>query len=96
MELRDLEYFSVVAEHGNVRRAAEALDLSPPALSKSLRRLEKAVGAKLVKRVPKGIELTAVGSAMVDQARRIRLDDREDDQREQDVGRYRRRRRKRR
>lgn len=73
MELRDIEYFSVVAEHGNVRRAAEALDLSPPALSKSLRRLEKAVGAKLVKRIPKGVELTAVGAAMVDQARRIRL-----------------------
>jgi DNA-binding transcriptional LysR family regulator len=73
MELRDLEYFSVVAEHGNVGRAAEALDLSPPALSKSLRRLEKAVGAKLVKKIPKGIELTAVGAAMVDHARRIKL-----------------------
>ena len=73
MEFRDIEYFAVVAEHGNVRRAAEALDLSPPALSMSLRRLEKAVGAKLVRRVPKGIELTAVGTAMVDQARRIRL-----------------------
>ena len=73
MELRDIEYFAVVAEHGNVRRAAEALDLSPPALSKSLRRLEKAVGAKLVKRTPKGVELTAVGAAMVGQVRRIRL-----------------------
>jgi DNA-binding transcriptional LysR family regulator len=73
MELRDIEYFAVVAEHGNVRRAAEALELSPPALSKSLRRLEKSVGAKLVRRTPKGVELTAVGSAMVDQVRRIRL-----------------------
>ena len=73
MELRDLEYFSVIAEHGNVGRAAEALDLSPPALSKSLRRLEKAVGAKLVKKIPKGIELTTVGAAMVDHAQRIRL-----------------------
>src|SRR4030095_10260831 len=73
MELRDIEYFAVVAEHGNVRRAAEALDLSPPALSKSLRRLEKSVGAKLVKRTPKGVELTDVGVAMVGQVRRIRL-----------------------
>src|SRR5262245_39212455 len=71
MELRDIEYFAVVAEHGNVRRAAEALDLSPPALSKSLRRLEKSVGAKLVKRTPKGVELTDVGVAMVGQVRRI-------------------------
>jgi DNA-binding transcriptional LysR family regulator len=73
MEMRDIEYFAVVAQHGNVRRAAEALDLSPPALSMSLRRLEKAIGAKLVRRIPKGIELTAVGEAMVDQVQRIRL-----------------------
>jgi DNA-binding transcriptional LysR family regulator len=31
MELRDIEYFAVVAEHDNVRRASEALNLSPPA-----------------------------------------------------------------
>ena len=73
MELRDIEYFAVVAEHGGVRRAAEALDLSPPALSMGLRRLEKAMKAKLVMRTPKGVELTAVGSALLAQVRRIRL-----------------------
>ena len=45
MELRDIEYFGVIAEHGNLARAAEALGLSQPALSKSLRRLESAVDA---------------------------------------------------
>lgn len=73
MELRDIEYFAVVAEHSNVRRASEALGLSPPALSKSLRRLEEAMKAKLVKRTPKGVELTEVGSALLAQVRRIRL-----------------------
>jgi DNA-binding transcriptional LysR family regulator len=73
MELRDIEYFAVVAEHGNVTRASEVLGLSPPALSKSLRRLEKAVQARLVMRTPKGVELTAVGSALLTQVRRIRL-----------------------
>ena len=73
MHLRDVEYFAVVAEHGNVTRAAEALRLSPPALSKSLRRLEEALQAKLVRRTPKGVELTPVGSAFLAQARRIRL-----------------------
>lgn len=73
MELRDLEYFAVVAEYGNVRRASEALGLSPPALSKSLRRLEKAVNAKLVTRTPRGVDLTAVGTALADQARRVRV-----------------------
>lgn len=72
-QLRDIEYFSVVAEHGNVGRAAEALGLSQPALSKSLRRLEKSMQAKLVKRTSKGVDLTAVGSALFSQVRRLRL-----------------------
>jgi DNA-binding transcriptional LysR family regulator len=65
MELRDIEYFAVVAEHGHLGRAAEALGLTTPALSKSLRRLEKSVEAKLVKRTPKGVELTTEGSALL-------------------------------
>src|SRR3954463_5506520 len=73
MELRDIEYFAVIAEQGNVRRASELLDLSPPALSKSLRRLEDSLQAKLVKRTPKGVELTPVGSALAAQVQRIRL-----------------------
>jgi len=73
MELRDIEYFAVVAEHGNLRRAAESLGLSQPALSKSLRRLEKSMAAKLVRRIPKGVELTTVGIALNAQVRRIRL-----------------------
>lgn len=73
MEARDLKYFAVVAEHGNLRRAAEALDMSQPAVSKSLRRLEKWAQAKLVKRTPKGVELTAVGAAVLTHARRLKL-----------------------
>jgi len=72
-ELRDLGYFAAVAEHGNLRRAAESLDLSQPALSKTLRRLERAIGAKLVKRTPKGVELTTVGTAMLQHAQRLQL-----------------------
>ena len=73
MELRDLEYFAVVAEYGNVRRASEALDLSPPALSKSLRRLEQSMRAKLVERTPKGVDLTPVGLALLTHVQRLRL-----------------------
>ena len=72
-ELRDVEYFAVLAEHGHVGRAAEALGLGQPALSISLRRLEKAAGAKLVKRTPKGVELTAVGAALLSHVSRLRL-----------------------
>src|SRR6185503_12562628 len=73
MELRDIEYFAVVAEHGNVRRASEALGLSPPALSKSLRRLEQSMQAKLVQRTPKGVALTPVGTALLAQVDRLRM-----------------------
>src|SRR5215510_10148190 len=73
MELRDIEYFAVVAEKGSIGRAAEALDMSQPALSKSLRRLEAAMHAKIVRRTPKGVEPTAVGTVLLTQARRLRL-----------------------
>ena len=73
MELRDIEYFGVIAQHGNMRRAAEALGLSPPALTKSLRRLETSMEAKLVERTGRGIRLTPMGDALAAQAQRLRM-----------------------
>lgn len=73
MDARDLEYFVVVAECGNLSHASERLGLSQPGLSKSLRRLEHSVGTKLVKRTARGVELTAVGSVLLTHARRLRL-----------------------
>jgi DNA-binding transcriptional LysR family regulator len=73
MDLRDIEYFAVIAEHGHLGRAAEALGLGQPALSISLRRLEREADAKLVRRTPKGVELTAVGSALLSHVRRLQL-----------------------
>jgi len=73
MELRDIEYFAVIAERRNLGRAAEALGLSPTALSKSLRRLEKALQVKLVARTPKGIALTTEGDALLAGVRGLRV-----------------------
>ena len=73
MDLRDIEYFAVIAEHGHLGRAAEALGLGQPALSVSLRRLEDSAGAKLVKRTPKGVELTDVGRALLSHVGRLQL-----------------------
>ncbi|MBM3340869.1 MAG: LysR family transcriptional regulator [Betaproteobacteria bacterium] len=87
MELRDLEYFTVVAKHGHLGRAAEALDLTQPALSKSLRRLEYEFGAKLVKRTPKGVELTAEGSVLLGRAGDLQLSIQAVAQEVRDVGR---------
>ena len=73
MELRDVEYFSVVAEHRHLGRAAAALGLTQPALSKCLRRLENTLGAKLVRRTPIGVDLTEEGAALALHARQLRL-----------------------
>ena len=73
MELRDIEYFAVVAEHAHLGRAAAALRLSQPALSKSLRRLESALRTKLVKRTPKGVELTLEGTTLLTRVRELRV-----------------------
>jgi DNA-binding transcriptional LysR family regulator len=72
MELRDLEYFAVVAEQGNLGRAAELLGLSQPALSKSIARLEGTMEVKLFQRSAKGMELTAEGSLLLSRARELR------------------------
>jgi DNA-binding transcriptional LysR family regulator len=72
-QLRDIEYFSVVAEHGHLGRAADALRLTQPALSKSLHRLEQAMQAKLARRTSKGMALTLVGVALVSRVRQLRL-----------------------
>lgn len=73
IEQRDLEYFAVVAERGNLGRAAEALNLSQPALSMSLRRLERATGSKIVRRTAKGVEPTEAGETLLKHVRRLRL-----------------------
>ena len=73
MDLRDIEYFSVIAENRHLGRAAEALGLGQPALSISLHPLEKAAGAKLVERTSKGVELTEVGKALLKHVGRLRL-----------------------
>ena len=71
MELRDLEYFRVVARHGHIGRAAETLGLTQPALSKSVARLEASVGARLLERTPRGVMLTPVGVALLARATHV-------------------------
>ena len=73
VEFRDIEYFAVIAEHGQIQRAAAALSLSQPALSKSVQRLEQAIGARLLLRTPKGVQLTQAGEALLGKARGLRL-----------------------
>jgi DNA-binding transcriptional LysR family regulator len=71
MELRDLEWFVAVAEYGTFNRAADALHVSQPALSRRIAALEDELGVPLFSRARRQIELTAAGRALAREARGI-------------------------
>lgn len=64
MDLRDLTYFETIAELGHLGRAAERLNRSQPALTKSIQRLEESFGTKLFQRDGRRIKLTPVGELL--------------------------------
>src|SRR5258706_16122103 len=68
VELRHLRYFVAVAEAGSLSVAAERkLHTSQPSLSRQIRDLEDEVGAQLLTRRARGIELTSAGQAFLGQ-----------------------------
>jgi LysR family hca operon transcriptional activator len=70
MELRHLRYFVAVVEEGSLTIAAERrLHTSQPSLGRQIRDLEYQVGAELLSRSVRGVELTAAGKAFLDHAR---------------------------
>jgi LysR family hca operon transcriptional activator len=72
MELRHLRYFVAVAETGSLTVAAEQrLHTSQPSLSRQIRDLEDEVGAQLLTRRARGIELTPAGRAFLEHARLV-------------------------
>ncbi len=72
MELRHLRYFVAVAEAGGLTGAAQRkLHTSQPSLSRQIRDLEEEVGAQLLTRRARGIELTPAGRTFLDHARLV-------------------------
>jgi DNA-binding transcriptional LysR family regulator len=71
LDLRLVRYFTVVAEHRNFGRAADALHLAQPSLSRQIRRLESQLGVSLLDRTPQGSTLTAAGEAFLIRARAL-------------------------
>ena len=64
-----LEAFCAAAETGSLSKAAEALHLSQPAITRQIRALEAQLGAVLLTRTPRGVELTPAGQAVLPHAR---------------------------
>lgn len=72
MELRHLRYFVAVADAGSLTvAAARKLNTSQPSLSRQMRDLENEVGAQLLTRRARGIELTPAGRAFLEHARTV-------------------------
>ncbi len=72
MDMRQLRQFIAVVEHGNVRRAADGINLSQPALTKSIHNLEEELGVQLLKRGSRGVTPTLYGEILLRHARLLR------------------------
>lgn len=70
-DLRQLRHFVALAEHQHFARAAAAVHLSQPALSRSIQALESQLGCTLVDRHNRGVTLTAHGRLVLEHARRL-------------------------
>jgi DNA-binding transcriptional LysR family regulator len=70
-DLRLVRYFTVVAEHGNFHRAADALLIAQPSLSRQIQRLEERLGARLLDRTKHGSRLTEAGRAFLPEAQAL-------------------------
>ncbi|TNF56383.1 MAG: LysR family transcriptional regulator [Burkholderiales bacterium] len=70
-DLNDLLAFRAVVELGNFRKAAESVHLSQPAFSRRIDKLEQALGARLLVRTTRRVDLTTVGRDFDRQIRSI-------------------------
>jgi DNA-binding transcriptional LysR family regulator len=74
VQLRQLEYFTAVAETRHFTRAAEAVHVAQPSLSKQIHTLERELGAPLFRRARGNVTLTPAGETLLPLARRILAD----------------------
>lgn len=71
MEIRQLTCFVAVAEERHFGRAAERLHMAQPALSLLIRQLEEHLGARLLDRTTRRVDLTPAGQELLDRGRRV-------------------------
>ena len=71
IDWHSLRAFVVVAEEGHITRAAERLNTQQPPLSLRIRAFEKRLDVQLLRRKPRGVELTAAGEVLLAHARTL-------------------------
>jgi DNA-binding transcriptional LysR family regulator len=71
IDLRQMRHVLALAEHGSFARAAVALRLSQPALSRSIQGLEQQVGTELFLRTTAGVVPTDIGRLLIQRARQV-------------------------
>lgn len=71
VKLDDIEAFVAVADLGGFKRAADDLCITQSALSRRLKKLEDALGARLLDRTTRKVSVSAVGEEFLPEARRM-------------------------
>jgi LysR family nitrogen assimilation transcriptional regulator len=71
MDLRGIRAFVRVAELGSITRASRELGIVQPALTRHIQRIEAELGAQLLTRLPRGVQLTLEGRRFLQHSRRI-------------------------
>ncbi|MFM0161192.1 MULTISPECIES: LysR family transcriptional regulator [Paraburkholderia] len=74
METRDLEYVLAINTYGGIGRAATAMGVTQPALTKAVKRIEAQLGLRLFERSARGMSPTSAGALFIDRARLIHRD----------------------
>ena len=68
---RDMRRVLAVVEAGQIAGAARALNMTQPALTRTIRRFEKSLGTPVFRRHARSVELTGLGRVVVDELRRV-------------------------
>lgn len=71
MNIRDLKYLVAIADYNHFGMAADACFVSQPALSMQVKKLETALGVKLIERTTKYVLLTEIGKTITEKSREI-------------------------
>jgi LysR family transcriptional activator of nhaA len=71
LNFKHLRYFWAVAKSGSIARASAQLHVTPQSISAQLRELEESLGAELLRRAGRGLELTEVGRRILSYADEI-------------------------